>query len=139
MSPHDEQNDPVWDLLKQARKSEASPFFSRNVVREIRKLDAEQNARPSVVRWFAWLRQPVAAWGAVATVAALASIVAVNGLRSSSAPEAVAVVTEPVAAEVAEAEFDPASEVSNLEYLGQLMAVTDPAALDDAALADLFF
>jgi hypothetical protein len=35
--------------------------------------------------------------------------------------------------------FDPASEIANVEYLGQLMAVADPGQLDDAALADLFF
>ena len=35
--------------------------------------------------------------------------------------------------------FDPASEMADLEYLGQLMAVTDPGQLDDRALSDLFF
>jgi hypothetical protein len=43
----------------------------------------------------------------------------------------------PVIAE--ETTFDPAKELENVEYLGQLMAVTDPAQLSDEALGDLFF
>ena len=40
---------------------------------------------------------------------------------------------------VTESEYDPAKEISNLDYLGELMAVTDPSLLDDNALADLLF
>lgn len=32
-----DSNDPLWDLLGNAKPVEVSPFFSRNVLREIRK------------------------------------------------------------------------------------------------------
>ncbi|MEQ1840562.1 MAG: hypothetical protein ABL994_09135, partial [Verrucomicrobiales bacterium] len=38
-----EQNDPVWKLLSHARKSDPTPFFARNVIREIRLLESSQN------------------------------------------------------------------------------------------------
>lgn len=41
MNPSDEQED-LWKLLGQARHSTASPFFARNVVREIRALHQEK-------------------------------------------------------------------------------------------------
>ena len=37
-----EEKDPVWELLKKSPLVKASPFFSRNVVREVRKREAER-------------------------------------------------------------------------------------------------
>ncbi len=44
------ENDPLWDLLGKAIHREPSPFFARNVLREIR-----QPAKPSwfLPRWLA--------------------------------------------------------------------------------------
>ncbi len=41
MNPSDEQDD-LWRLLGRARQQKVSPFFSRNVVREVRALPQEQ-------------------------------------------------------------------------------------------------
>ena len=40
----DKETDELWDLLGNARQVEVSPFFSRNVLREIRLAQAQ--ARP---------------------------------------------------------------------------------------------
>lgn len=40
-----EPGDPVWDLLGKARTVEVSPFFARNVLREIRLAEAHSEAR----------------------------------------------------------------------------------------------
>lgn len=44
------EHDGLWDFLGKARRHEASPFFARNVLREIR-----QSAKPAwfLQRWFA--------------------------------------------------------------------------------------
>lgn len=44
------ENDALWDLLGKASHRNASPFFARNVLREIR-----QSAKPAwrLPRWFA--------------------------------------------------------------------------------------
>jgi hypothetical protein len=43
-----DEHDELWDLLGRARDPEVSPFFSRNVLREVRNLRQE---RPSFWRW----------------------------------------------------------------------------------------
>ncbi|NNE92005.1 MAG: hypothetical protein HKN23_10190 [Verrucomicrobiales bacterium] len=133
MNTPEEQNDPVWELLNHASKTEAGPFFSRNVVREIRNMEAEAaDSADSAgsVGFLAWLRQPVALLGG--------SIAAIAILAISLAPPNDG--TDPGAlAEVPEVEeINPAEEFNDLEYLGELMAVIDPNQLDDRAFADLF-
>lgn len=135
----EEQNDPAWELLKRARRTEPSPFFSRNVVREIRKREDEGGSWRLLRAWISGRGRPILA-GAVATVVLVVSVaVLMPGGPDSPDPVAASPVPTTPPASGAETEFDPATEVGNLEYLGQLMAVTDPAALDDAALADLLF
>ncbi len=58
---HDEKDD-LWDLLGKAKPVQASPFFSRNVLRAIRSQEPE---RAGVVAWFLSRWKLVAA-GAVA-------------------------------------------------------------------------
>lgn len=65
---NNEEHDDLWDLLGKARQPTVSPFFSRNVLREIR---AHQQDRPG---FFVWLRRH---WQATA-VATCAVIVAVG-------------------------------------------------------------
>ena len=44
-----EEHDDLWELLGKARQPAPSPFFSRNVLREVRGLQQE---RPSWTRFF---------------------------------------------------------------------------------------
>ncbi len=43
-----EEHDDLWRLLGKARTPEVSPFFSRNVLRELR---ANQQEQPGVIAW----------------------------------------------------------------------------------------
>jgi len=40
---NNEERDELWDLLGKARQPAVSPFFARNVVREVRALKVDQN------------------------------------------------------------------------------------------------
>lgn len=153
--PEEEKNDPVWDLLENTRSPEASPFFARNVVREVRKWEDERANSSPLSRCISWFSEaPAARLTAVAGVV-VAAIVAVNVLvtpennedpgtpilaeSSASSPPVESIpVSEPSSDPLIE-EFDPVDEMENLDYLGDLMAVTDPAMLDDSTLADLLF
>ncbi len=128
-----EPNDPLWKLLGNASSVEPSPFFARNVVREVRRRADEPAG------WFARVRRLMEAhrtvW--VTSAGALAAV-------ALAAPALVETVRNEVALPLSLNEesteaFDPASEMAAVEYLGQLMAVADPGQLDDEALADLFF
>lgn len=46
-----EEHDDLWHLLGKARQPTVSPFFSRNVLREVRNLRQEQPG------FFAWMRR----------------------------------------------------------------------------------
>ncbi len=162
-TPEDENKDPVWEMLKESRPVEPSAFFSRNVVREVRRLEAESSASGFWARSVAWLRETLSASPStvIASIAAVAVLaIALNAfgpsgsqLADNGAPVSADPVITPDAPAAAEetatpaelastgttSEFDPAQEISNLDYLGELMAVTDPSLLDDNALADLLF
>ena len=122
-----EKKDPVWKLLSHASHVEPSPFFSRNVAREVRKLEDKRSLMQQTLALF---RMPVFATVAVVVLVGLITF-------AFQTPSEDGVGTPPVIAE--ETSFDPAEELENVEYLGQLMAVTDPAQLSDEALGDLFF
>ena len=158
-TPKDEKDDPVWDLLKEARPIKPSSFFSRNVVREVRKTESERSDS-AVSALLDWFRQPAIANTALAALAVAAVAVIAfkfqagsEGLSASEAgdPGSVAqAVVSPApsdsenalptpGAPASDVEYDPANEIENLSYLGELMAVADPAMLNDDALADLLF
>jgi hypothetical protein len=40
--------DPLWDLLGKARPVEVSPYFARNVLREVRLAQARRPAEPAL-------------------------------------------------------------------------------------------
>jgi anti-sigma-K factor RskA len=69
-----DDNDKLWELLGKARKPEVSPFFSRNVLRTLRQ---EEEAQPRMGRaFFSKLRRW--AWRtAIASVCAVAALIAV--------------------------------------------------------------
>lgn len=138
-----EEKDPVWELLKKSPPAKASAFFSRNVVREVRKMKAERREtglfRAALLSWF---RQPVYAIVAASLAAALVAIAVLKSGAPASSSGAVApevAQAAPAAVEDSLDSYDATREIGNIEYLGQLMAVADPASLDDDALADLFF
>ena len=171
-TPEEESKDPrddaVWELLKKAPPPEPGDFFSRNVIREVRKLEAERREQGLLVRCTSSFRELFSAPAApaLALVAAIAIPAAIlfagfpgssdsdSKAGAESAPAEVASITaeatvteepfadspEPAPAlAAASTDFDPAEEISNLDYLGELMAVNDPSLLDDNALADLLF
>ncbi len=124
-----EKKDPVWKLLSHASHVESGPFFSRNVAREVRKLEDKRNLMRQTLALF---RLPVFATVAVALLVGLITF----AFQIPSEDGAGAGMPPVIAGETT---FDPAKELENVEYLGQLMAVTDPAQLSDEALGDLFF
>ena len=77
---NDDEPDDLWRLLGRARKPEISPFFSRDVLREIRQQEQE---RPS---FFGRFRFAWAAAGA-ATACAVAAVLVMR----PAADEAVAI------------------------------------------------
>ena len=86
-----------------------------------------------------FFRQRTVMIGAAAAAAIVVALVALNpGQDAGNASTPIAQTeTETIEQEVPA--FDPASELEEVEYLGQLMAVADPGMLTDEALADLFF
>jgi len=120
--------EPVWELIQHASKVEASSLFARNVVREVR-LDSAHDSG-----WLATLKTlftpRFAMIGSMAAAAIAVALVLLFEPGSNMVPEVTFVEVE---------EFDPASELEEVEYLGQLMAVVDPGQLSDEALGDLFF
>lgn len=69
--------DPLWDLLGQARAVEVSPYFARNVVREVRLAQARRPSKPApglvsllIKRW----RLALAGCAAICVVAATSTV-----------------------------------------------------------------
>lgn len=137
---HQEPTDPklekAWELLKSAKSVEPSPFFSRNVVREVRRLEEEAQSG-----WLARMSELFSAptFRPIAIGAAACAAVAVTALLISNPSEVDSQAPMIAATSVAEVAFDPATEMAEVEFFGQLMAVADPAMLDDASIAELFF
>lgn len=121
----------LWDLLENARPVQPNPFFSRNVLREVR---LQQSSKTDSAPLFAWLRSPrlLAALGALMFFAL--GFLMLD--RSDQAPD-MADTTQDIPAETW---TDPAIEMESIEKLGSLMAVSDPGSLsDDALMALLVF
>lgn len=49
----DFENDALWELLGHARTASVSPYFSRRVLRDIRKSPAQPLLPPLLLRWLA--------------------------------------------------------------------------------------
>ncbi len=130
------EQDQVWDLLGHAGKVEPSPFFVRNVLREVRQLDRSPVGLSRLSAWAeSCVRRHLILVGATASAALalfllplLPRLIDTGGVSGASN----------VSYNPSEA-FDPASEMAAIEFIGQLMAVADPGQLDDASLAELFF
>jgi hypothetical protein len=127
------RDDPVWVLLKQAKGPKPSPFFSRDVVRAVRLInDTPAGIFESLSSFFSrrWLSTAVAAVAAIALIAFFPQDE--NGVINQQ-------ITQGTSIESDFFTFDPVSELDEVAYLGQLVAVADPEDLTDEALADLFF
>ncbi len=132
---HQENKDPVWKLLSRAGRVEPSPFFARNVVREVRLLHSKQSTVWN--RLSGWFSARALFAGSVACAGLALSLILLS--QSPRGLEKESGLTLSPSHEIGSDVFDPASEMASIEYLGQLMAVADPGQLNDAALADLFY
>ena len=121
---HQEEKDPVWELLGKARKSEPSPFFARNVLREARKSGSRESSLSAFFRHFTAPK-----FALLASAAAVIAFAFVFLSQNESASPDLSSSTS----------YDLAEEYAEIEYMGQLMAVTDPGDVSDAMLADFFF
>ena len=146
-----EEQDPVWKLLLRSKSQQPGSAFVRNVVREARKLGAE-GQESAIAIFFAWLKRPVIAVPVAigATAVLFSALTLIQPLAPSpvanSATVAVATlntqITSPSALslpETVDTASDIAEDLEMIDYIGELVAITDPAELDDAALADLLF
>ena len=128
------RDDPVWVLLKHAKGPKPSPFFSRDVVRAVRLInDTPAGIFESLLSFFSrrrWLSTTVAAVAAVALIAFFPQDE--HGVINQQ-------ITQGTSIESDFFTFDPVSELDEVAYLGQLVAVADLEDLTDEALADLFF
>lgn len=134
----DSESDPLARLLGHASRVEPSPFFARNVLREIRL----QPVVPIGSAWL-WLRRPRLLVGSafamlIALLVAAVSLWSPTGFHEEAGGAALVADTATVA-HSHEAAFAPEDEIEAVEYLGQLMAITDPGDLSDEALAYLFY
>lgn len=133
------QSDPIdqaWKLLQQAKKREPSPFFVRNVLREVRGLEQEAPGLSGLRRRLRFFfARPTLLIGATACAGFALLLMPLLDREPAPSGNTLTLAYSENQSEI----FDPASEMASIEYLGQLMAVADPGQLDDASLAELFF
>ena len=112
MNPSDDEQDDLWELLGEAREPEVSPFFSRNILREVRALRQEKPG------FLGWLRRH---WKVPATLVPASAAAAVALLAMSPVQPTASVKTTPKDQLTAIAEQVSASPdymvISNLDEL----------------------
>jgi hypothetical protein len=129
---NEEKDDPVWALLRDASGPKPGPFFSRDVVREVRLIsDPSPITGKGLLAFFSrrWLSTAIAAAAAIAFIAFFPQDK--NGVANQPITKEAPIESDFYA-------FDPASELDEVAYLGQLVAIADPGDLTDEALVDLF-
>jgi hypothetical protein len=154
-----EEHDPIWNLLLKSKRQQPSAFFVRNVVREARKLGSEsqQGGWTVFIARFKrpWLAVPLATGAVALLITALtyvqtlsppssnvdvAMVETVKTVKTVDGQASIAPLESP-ASEATASTDDSANtiteDVERIGYLGELVAVSDPGDLDDAALADL--
>jgi hypothetical protein len=104
-----EDDEHLWDLLGQAAKPKASPFFARNVLRQIR-----QNPHWSIRGWsWFFLRRLVPVSGLAAVFAAL--IVSYNSsLRQNPDIASEASELDPVVAKIDVQDYEVVADLDEL-------------------------
>lgn len=144
----DESRDPAWALLKRSRPSQPGPAFVQNTVRCVRQLQGEEKGgNRGFAAWWQALMRPV--FQVPLATAALVAIVAIVASRSpdsgdspgvastGNSPASAAVESPAVEAEMVDYTF--ADQLQQIDYLDGLVAVNDPASLDEQMLADLLY
>ena len=111
-----QDDEQLWDLLGRAAEPEVSPFFARNVVREIRQ---QPRLVARLIRWLTW-RQLVPA-SALAAVAVSALILTHHTTRPQNEPDPAADVV---------AKIDP-QDYEVVADLDDLLASEDNNLWDD--------
>jgi hypothetical protein len=84
---NDNERDNLWNLLGKARQPEVSPFFTRNVLREIR----QARQQPGIIAWLA-VRWRVASLFAATAVLALALVT--QGINPGDADSSAALIAD---------------------------------------------
>lgn len=143
-----EEQDPTWELLLKSKPQQPSPHFVRNVVREARKLEVPESGLSAV---FAWFKKPAiavpVAIGACAILISAINLIqgitptpVVNSptLTAENNQDPATSITSPVAYHD-DTQTDVAEDLERIDYMSDLVAITDPSKLDDAALANLFY
>lgn len=51
MDKNEQEDDALWDLLGQARQTEASPYFARKVLRSVKEDRRQQPSLAAILRW----------------------------------------------------------------------------------------
>jgi len=151
---NDERNDPVWELLKSSRKTEASPVFVQNTVRQVRQLAADGAVSGSILSGLVnLLRRPAFALplaaAAVVTVAVIVNTPAPQGTLEggvaakgdSQEGNGMGHIEDSVVdtGTTSLTEFSFTDQVEEIDTLGDLVVVTDPSSLNEQMLADLFY
>lgn len=132
------ENDPVWELLKSARQTKAAPSFVQDVMRQVRELDVPRSGR--VISFFT-SRQFLAVAAAVALMA-VAGYLAMNGdsaLGDGGAKLANGAVENVETDALSALNDEIGVKIGELEYVDDLLAVQDPVLLSDADIAMLLF
>jgi len=99
-----EDDEQLWDLLGRASKAEVSPFFARNVLRQIRQKQSEAG------RWFSWRRLVPASAVAVAMVATFL-FVRHPSPQEQTSPES---QVDPVIAQIDTQDYEVVADLDNL-------------------------
>ena len=100
-----EDDEQLWDLLGRAPEAQVSPFFARNVVRQIR----EEQSKPGR-SWLSWRRL------VPASAVALGIIAAVIFVRSPATAPRLASETQvdPVIAQIDVQDYEVVADLDNL-------------------------
>lgn len=135
----------LWDLLGRARKTQASPYFARKVIRAINDPVPSPLTLWPLTLWN-WLRRPaVVSFAMAAAVALLALLLfkqrtgSADSLAGTGAPRETPLERMAESQKSAPEGLDFTEELESIDRFGQLMAVTDPGELSDEALRDLLF
>lgn len=98
-----EDDEQLWDLLGRAPETKVSPFFARNVLREIR-----QEQSRSGRSWFSWRRL------VPASAVALAIVAAVVFVHSSPPQTSAEAQVDPVIAQIEVQDFEVVADLDIL-------------------------
>ena len=121
---HDDNNDKVWELLDNASQQEASPLFSRNVMRAVRLEEAE-----SSTPWWKMLTNMKALVSVGAVAACAIAVISVYSGNNTAIPindDSFAGTPDPITEEVttdipSELISDMETYVANDEFVSEIL------------------